>query len=577
MTRSSSSALSLATLFWLVAPAAIQAQDPPSTVVQPAPIVREIRITGAKELSEDVVRRAAGVVVGEPLAETPTGAVDRITESVQRKYRDEGYSFASAQVSFDPASGVVTIDVNEGTIDGVEFQGVDEKLARRFASEFALRAGDVFNRERALHALEALLQQTRGAIRPGRLYGDGSTLTSARDMRRRRGSFDLVERDGRRVLLVGLREPSGRFKIIPDLGEREDWFSAVDGFVPSLGMGAVVFDHDRFNHTYVAGHLSYKTASEHGGYALGFERPFFTAPRLFLGSELYNLTASDDRWQISSTEASLAAIGPRHSYRNYYRRYGVQISGALRVRPQVEFLFAWRGERQESLVDQSDFSFWNHDDPFRPNQVATDGRMNAVVVGASIDGQGFDQESLEATYRRHQLETPFGERLSAPDRGNYRSPLWSINWTSEISTPALNSDFDFKRHIISGQAWFALSPHQTFGVRAIGGWSNGILPPQRQFAIGGIGSVLGYDFQQEVGDSMALVNLQYALGWRNGLKLFGFYDVGRASPLPPATSAPWLNGIGWGIGIGDVRVEFGYKAVDIPGSLQVLVRLGRGF
>ena len=51
--------------------------------------------------------------------------------SVRRKYRDEGYSFASAQVSFDPASGVVTIDVNEGTIDGVEFQGVDEKLARR--------------------------------------------------------------------------------------------------------------------------------------------------------------------------------------------------------------------------------------------------------------------------------------------------------------------------------------------------------------------------------------------------------------------------------------------------------------
>ena len=367
MIRSSSSALSVATLFWLVAPAAIHAQDPPP-VVQPAPIVREIRVTGARELPEDVVRRAAGVVVGEPLAETQTGAVDRMTQSVQRKYRDEGYSFASAQVSFDPASGVVTIDVNEGTIDGVEFQGVDEKLARRFASEFALRAGDVFNRERAQHALDALLQQTRGAVRPGRLYGDGSTFTPARDMRRRRGSFDLVDRDGRRMLLVGLREPPGRFKMVPDLGEREDWFTAVDGFVPSLGFGAAVFDHDRFNHTYIAGHLSYKVASEHAGYALGFERPFFTAPRLFLGGELHDLTATDDRWQISSTEASLAAVGPRHSYRDYYRRCGVQVGGALRVHPQVEFLFAWRGERQESLVDESDFSLWNDDEPFRPNR-----------------------------------------------------------------------------------------------------------------------------------------------------------------------------------------------------------------
>lgn len=576
----SSSALSVATLFWLVAPAAIHAQDPPPPAVQPAPIVREIRVAGAKELTDDIVRRAAGITVGEPPAETQSGAVDHVADAVQRKYRDEGYTFARAQVSFDPATGVVTIEVNEGIIDGVEFQGVDEKLAQRFASEFALRAGDVFNRERAQHALDALLQQTRGAVRPGRLYGDGSTFTPGRDLRRRRGSFDLVDRDGRRVLLVGLREPSGRFKMLPDLGEREDWFSGVDGFVPSIGFGAAVFDHDRFNHAYVAGHLSYKIASERAGYALGFERPIFTAPRLFLGGEVHDLTASDDQWQIASTEASLAAIGPRRSFRDYYRRRGVQIGGALRLHSQVEFLFAWRGERHEPLTTRSDFSVWNDDESFRPNRAAADGRMNAVVLGASVDGRGFDQESLEATYRRHQLETPFGERLSDSDHGHDRSPLWRIDWTSEISTPGtLNSDFDFKRHIISGRARLALSPHQDFGVRAIGGWSSGVLPPQRQFSIGGIGSVHGYEFKEAIGDSLALVNLEYALGWRNGFKLLGFYDIGRASLSRPATtgSAPWLTGVGWGIGIGDVRVDFGYKVDAIPSSLQVLLRFGRTF
>jgi hypothetical protein len=572
----SAPALSVATLFWLVAPAAIHAQDPPPPVVQPAALVREVRVTGAKELSDDVVRRAAGISVGEALTET----VDRTADAVQRKYQDEGYSFARVHTAFDPTSGVVTIEVNEGIIDAVEFQGVDEKLAQRFAGEFAVRAGDVFNRGRAQHALDALLEQTRGAIRPGRLYGDGSTFTPGRDRRRRRGSFDLVDRDGRRVLLVGLREPSGRFKMVPDLGEREDWFSAVDGFVPSLGFGAAVFDHDRFNHAYVAGHLSYKVASERAGYALGFERPIFTAPRLFLGGELHDLTASDDQWQISSAEASLAAIGPRRSFRDYYRRRGVQIGGALRVHPQVEFLFAWRGERHEPLATRSDFSFWNDDESFRPNRAAVDGRMNALVLGASVDGHGFDRESLEATYRRHQLETPFGERLSNPDRGHDRSPLWRIDWTSELSTPgALHSDFDFKRHIVSGRARLALSPHQDFGVRVIGGWSDGILPPQRQFSIGGIGSVHGYEFKEAVGDSLALVNLEYALGWRGGLKLFGFYDLGRANLSRSATavSAPWLKGVGWGIGIGDVRVDFGYKVDDIPSSLQVLLRFGRTF
>jgi len=571
-----SSALPVAALFWLVAPAANYAQDPPASTVQPTSPVSEVRVTGAKELPDEAVRRAAGIKTGEPLSDT----VEHVADAVQRKYRDEGYSFARATASFDPPTGVLTIDVDEGIIEGVEFQGIDEKLAGKFASEFALRAGDVFNRARAQHALDALLQQTRGAVRPGRLYGDGSTFTPSRDSRRRRGSFDLVDRDGRRVLLVGLREPPGRFKMVPDLGEREDWFSSVDGFVPSLGFGAAVFDHDHFNHAYVAGHLSYKLASERAGYALGFERPIFTAPRLFLGGELHDLTASDDQWQVSSTEASLAAVGPRRSFRDYYRRRGVQVGGALRVNPHVELLFAWRSERQEPLTARSDFSVWNGDESFRSNRAAVDGHMNAVILGATVDGQGFDRESLEATYRRHQIDTPFGDRLNGPDDVRDRSAMWRIDWTSEISTPeTLQSDFDFRRHILSGRARLALSPHQDFGIRVIGGWSNGVLPPQRQFAIGGIGSVHGYDFKEAIGDSLALVNLEYALGWRSGVKLIGFYDLGQVGALQRVASVetPWLKGVGWGIGVGDFRIDFGYKVSEIPSSLQVLLRFGRTF
>jgi hypothetical protein len=569
-------ALAVAALCWLVAPPAIHAQDAPAPAVQPAPPVREVRITGTRELSEEVVRRAARIDTGGPL----TGTVEHVSDSVERKYRDEGYTFARAKASFDPASGVLTIDVDEGIIGGVEFQGIDQTLAGKFAVDFALRAGDVFNRTRAQQALDALLQQTRGAVRPGRLDQDASTFTESRDTHPRRAFFDIVDRNGQRVLLVGLREPSGRFKIVPDLGEREDWFSAVDGFVPSLGFGAAVFDHDHFNHAYVAGHLSYKLAAKRAGYALGFERPVFGSARLYLGGELHDLTASDDQWQVSPTEASLAAVGPRRSFRDYYRRRGVQVSGAWRVHPQVELLMAWRGERQEPLAIASGFSVWNGDEPFRPNRAALDGRMNALVLGASVDGHGFDRESLEATYRRHQLETPFGERLSEADESRDFSALWRIDWTSELSTPGiLHSDFDFRRHILSGRARVSLSPHQDFGVRVIGGWSEGTLPPQREFAIGGIGSVHGYDFKEAVGDSMALVNLEYSLGWRSGVKLFGFYDAGRVGPQQglAVRDTPWLKGVGWGIGAGDVRIDFGYKVAAVPRSLQVLLRFGRTF
>ena len=559
--RRSAVAVAVAAVWLLVLPIAAAAQDPPP------PAIRALHIAGAREISSQAIQDALRIRAGEPLVETP----EHIAELVTRQYREEGYTFARVKTALDQMSGALTLDIDEGAIDGVVFQGVDENLARMFADEFALRAGDVFNRRRARQALDVLLRQTRGSVSAGRVYPQ--TVTDSGDVSKRRGTFDLVDRNGERILLIGLREPPGRFKIVPDPGEREDWFSAVDGFVPSFGMGIAVFDHDRFNHTFVAGHLSYKFASEQVGYALGFERPLFGRTKVYVGGELHDLTASDDHWQLSATEASLAAVGPRRNFRDYYRRRGVQITSAVRLHRQVEAIVAWRGERQEPLREASAFSLWNGDDAFRPNLAARDGRLDAVLIGAAVDGRGFDRESLEATYRRHQFDTLFGERLDAVEGKNDLAPLWRIDWTSELSEAgAFGSDFDFRRHIVSGRARLRPSEHQAFGVRAIGGWSSGVLPPQRQFAVGGIGSVHGYDFKEQVGDTLALLNLEYELGWRGGLKAIGFFDAGRAN-----TGAPWLKGVGWGIGVSDFRVDFGYRVDAIPSSLRVVVRLGRTF
>src|SRR5438067_8649027 len=222
------------------------AQD---TTPQPQPTVRDVQVRAAKELSEPAVLRAGRLVVGEPLPDTS----EAIRERIEHRYHEEGYSFARATVMFDVDTRVLTLTIDEGVIDAIEFEGVDPKLARTFADEFALRAGDVFNRARALHALDALLRPTRGAIR------------------RSRRTFDVLDRNGQHVLIVDLREPAGRFRLVPDLGDREDWFSSVDGFVPSLGFGAAVFNHETFNHAFVAGHVSIRSATSRAGHALRLE------------------------------------------------------------------------------------------------------------------------------------------------------------------------------------------------------------------------------------------------------------------------------------------------------------------
>jgi len=35
--------------------------------------------------------------------------------------------------------------------------------------------------------------------------------------------------------------------------------------------------------------------------------------------------------------------------------------------------------------------------------------------------------------------------------------------------------------------------------------------------------------------------------------------------------------VGFGVGIGDVRIDFGYRLDAVPSSLQVLLRFGRTF
>ena len=571
----------LAVVVCTFVPASLLAQDPAASVqTQPAPVVREIRVSGAKELPANAVVAALGIHTGEPLAIS----LEQATERVTHRYREEGYIFARVTTGFDESTGALSITVDEGVIDAVEFDGIDSKLAGVFAKDFALRPGDVFNLARARHALNALLQPTRGAVMPSRMARDaGRVFHDTGELRERRPTFDLVERDGQRVLHVGLHEPAGRFKISPNLGNREDWFTPVDGFVPALDFGAVAFEHGRFNHTYVGGHVSVKTASGDVGYALGAERPILAARKLFLGGEIYDLTATDDTWQVSSTEASLAAVGPHRSFRDYYRRRGGQVHAAFRIDPRVELFAALRGERHEALSTSTDFSVWNDDDVFRTNRAAQEGSLRAFVVGASVDSLTFDRESLDTTYRRHHFESPFGARLIDPTDKRDPVSMWRIDWTSELSTPdVLSSDYDFRRHIVSGRAVVLASRHQEVGLRAIAGWSTGVLPPQRQFSMGGIGSVHGYDFKTTTGDAMQLVNVEYALGWRNAFQLIAFVDAGRTTlrsetPALASGSSMWLKGAGWGIGMGPLRVDFGYPLGKGPHPLQVLVRIGRTF
>jgi hypothetical protein len=354
---------------------------------------------------------------------------------------------------------------------------------------------------------------------------------------------------------------------------REDWYSPVDGLNLAFGVSGTIFDHRRFNHTFVDAFVSYKFAREAAGYSIGLERPILGGPdnpRVFLVAEVHDVTASDDFWRLSVTEQSLVSLSFRNSFRDYYDSRGYQVSGIVRPISSTEFGASWQAERHEPLFNEAEFGFFRDEEDLRPNGTADEGRLRSVVLGFTHDTRGLDDESLRTTYRRHTGQQAFGE-FAGREHG------LRFDWRSEVARPSLGGDFDFTRHIANARVYVPLSPAQRLRGRLVAGSSTGTVPAQRLFGLGGIGTVHGYAFKEARGERMLLGNLEYQIGSGRHAYVLGFFDIGRVYDPVFDSRDDWMKGLGVGFGVGDLRVEFGWRAEDIPKSLQVLVRFGPTF
>jgi hypothetical protein len=295
---------------------------------------------------------------------------------------------------------------------------------------------------------------------------------------------------------------------------REDLYTPVDGFAPGVGFTAVAYDRSGFNYTLVNGFVSWKFGPDAAGYSLGVERPLLSNTRLFLGTEIHDLSASDDGWRISPAEQTFAVFGVRRSFRDYYRRRGMQVFAGFRPSAQHEVLASMRWDRHEPLANEADYSLFRGDDEFRPNPLVADAELNALVFGYTFDTRGLDQ---------------------------------------------------------------------TIAARGLFGWSDGELPLERQFAVGGLGSVRGHDFKGAAGSGMTLVNAEYSLNVagspvdaHGSLKMLLLFDAGRVRE-PVRGTDDWMNGLGVGLQTGPLRFEWGWDLERSPKYGRFYMRLGRGF
>jgi Omp85 superfamily domain len=552
--------------------AAACAAQPPAPGSQQAPqesrpVLQQLILEGVTVYSRDDVLWLLDLREGAPLRDE----ADVVAKSLQDHYVRDGYTEARVESQLD--AGRLTLRVDEGRIDEIELLGIEERQIAGFRDRLAIKPGDVYNKRAVGQAVAHLLARTEGAIKVGRpRAGQPGDLNhpSTPD------EIALDHRAGRNVLVIPLQWRRSRTDVV-SAGGREDFFSPVDSVSPALGAAVTIFDHGKFNHTLVEGYASYKFGPDTAGYSLGGERPLFGDPKLFLGAEVHDVTASDDLWRLSTTEQTLVSLGFKNSFRDYYRRRGAQVFGVFRAGPNNEFTVMARWDHHQPLANSTDFSFFRDDAVYRPNPLVLDQHVNAWVIGYIFDIRPLTGTGQRTTYARHLHDDLYGFGLR-------QKPGLRFEWSSELAGHGLGGDAHFDRHIFDTRGYLSFSERQLLSARSVFGFSDGTLPIERRFALGGIGTVHGYSFKEVSGTGMALMNAEYRIRLLKGsradndrLSVFGFYDAGRITGPLDNSSSDWLQGIGVGVGVAGIRVEFGFRANDIPGSRQILVRLGPTF
>ena len=324
--------------------------------------------------------------------------------------------------------------------------------------------------------------------------------------------------------------------------DREDLFSPVDGFAPAVGFTSTIFDHDKFDHTVIDGYASYKFGREDPGYSLGIERPLFGGPRLFVGAELHDITATDDLWRLSTNEQSLVSLGFKNTFRDYYRRRGGQIFSVFQAGANNEFSLIARWDRHEPLDNSTDFSFFRSDHDFRPNPLVIDQHVNAWVLGYTFDTAPLTGPGQSRTYARHLQDSLFGFGLR-------QQPGLRLEWTSELAGHGLGGDARYERHIFDSEATSRSRIASCSRPARSSGSRMATCRSSASSRLDGIGTIHGYAFKEVSGTGMALLNAEYRVrllrgGRRDGdmLAVFGFYDAGRISGPLNGSTTDWLTG-----------------------------------
>jgi len=327
-------------------------------------------------------------------------------------------------------------------------------------------------------------------------------------------------------------------------------FDRVDGFS--------LFFHQEFSHAerlYPRIHMfeGYAFEREEWRYRLDFEQPLFSQESFSFGASLYLITDTYDDHVMGTVENSLSALFFKRDFRDYLEREGASIFAKQKFRDYHTASIEYAEETQRSLETESKGLFFRHSRDFRINPPIDEGRWAITTVAYQFDSR--DEEYVRPTQYWHRLGFESGHNKD-------------------------ESGSEYERFAADLRAYLDLSPGQHLRTRLqYGATPTGTLPLQKEFGVGGIGTLRAHSFNEYVGDHMLLLNVEYLIDVVKRFQLILLADAGKAWNGRNALKSQTLE-LDVGVGIGreeGLRLCVARTPREEGGKLAWTLRLHRPF
>lgn len=222
------------------------------------------------------------------------------------------------------------------------------------------------------------------------------------------------------------------------------------------------------------------------GYDARIEQ-FFGGRKAFrVGGRAFSLVDPIESWHLTDLENSLSTFFLHQDFRDHFHRRGWTAFATLAPRESPFAVTAeYREERHRSVAPGSPWALFKNDEPWRPQPLVGEGRLTSVAGVVEIDSRSDVRDPASGWYVRGEVEQALRSTLTRPE---------AANAGRAFMVPAELFDGKWLMGTLDIRRYNRISPSSRLNLRLAGGASiNGDpLPPQRQHALGGEGTLPGF-------------------------------------------------------------------------------------